>query len=692
MSFNSVQHKPNRLAGEKSPYLLQHADNPVDWYPWGQEAFDKAASENKPVFLSIGYATCHWCHVMAHESFEDSQVAGLLNEFFVSVKVDREERPDVDQLYMTVCQALTQRGGWPLSIFLSPDGKPFFAGTYFPKTARMGMPGFVDVLNQLARLWKEDRGRIEGIGEDITKAVRAHALRRSEERTLGEETLQKAYSSLARAFDPKFGGFGSAPKFPSPHQLTFLMRRHARTREDLAAKMVIETLDSMRAGGIFDHLGFGFHRYSVDERWLVPHFEKMLYDQAMLALAYTESFLLFGKERHRKTAEEIFEYVLRDMTSPEGGFYSAEDADSEGKEGVFYVWKPDQVLESLGEEDGELFCRFYDIGAQGNFEEGFSIPHISRDLETFAHVENRALSELEEILERCRGKLFRTREKREHPLKDDKIISSWNGLMVAALACGARAFDNPHYAKAACRAADFILDRLSTPEGRLFRRFRDGEPAHAGFVDDYAFMVWGLIELYEAGFDIRYLEEAVRLNDLMLGLFRDDSSGGLFYSGKDNEVLVAQTKELHDGAIPSANSVAVLNLMRLGRLTGNAEWEAEAERMFQAFSGELAEAPMAYTFFMCALDFRIGPVREIVIAGDPDTEGVRELARAVRRRFMPNKALLLRPDGPAAEKVTALAPYAENMTSLDGRPTAYVCEQYACRAPVRNVDDLEALL
>lgn len=691
MIWTDEKKSPNNLIKEKSPYLLQHALNPVNWYPWGQEAFQKAKREDKPVFLSIGYATCHWCHVMAHESFEDPEVARFLNAHFVSIKVDREERPDIDKIYMSVCQAMTGSGGWPLSVFLTPEGKPFFAGTYFPKLNRMGMTGLMSLLNQIALMWHNERERLLKASEEITSAIKDHEDEKSGA-TLTLDTLKKGHDQLARAFDPEWGGFGREPKFPTPHQLTFLLRWHLRSSNAQALTMVEKTLDAMRNGGIFDHIGFGFHRYSVDSRWLVPHFEKMLYDQAMLAMAYTEAFQVTGKAAFGRVAREIFAYVLRDMTDPEGGFYSAEDADSEGKEGLFYLWTPDEVKKILGEDQGELFCRYYDITVAGNFEEGYSIPHIPVGAENFIKKEGIGLQELENTLEDCRKKLFIAREKRVHPLKDDKIITSWNGLMIAALSKGSQVFGDKAYADAAANAAQFILRNLMTNDGRLLRRFRQEEALYPGYLDDYAFLVWGLIELYEATFDIFFLEQAVALNQAMLDIFWDDQHGALYFTGKGNEPLITQTKDLHDGALPSGNSVAALNFLRIGRITGNPELEQKAEQLIQVFSEDITSYPMAYTQLLAAVDFTIGPVREIVISGDPLLEETQAMVMAVRNNFSPNKVVLLYPQGSEAQRLVKLSPFVKNMLPTDKKPTAYVCEQYACKTPITNADQLENLL
>jgi uncharacterized protein YyaL (SSP411 family) len=592
----------NRLIDEKSHYLLQHADNPVDWYPWAEEAFEKAKREDKPIFLSIGYSTCHWCHVMAHESFEDEEVGRLLNQSFVSIKVDREERPDIDMVYMAVCTAITLKGGWPLSIFMTPEGKPFYAGTYFPKSSRMGMPGFVDILRQIGLAWKNDHKNLLEMSEKITKGIQPKPSPGSITE-LSLDTLEKGYEQLRKSFDPKWGGFGSAPKFPTPHNLSFLLRWHNRSGEATALRMVEKTLDSMRNGGIFDHIGFGFSRYSVDEKWLVPHFEKMLYDQAMLAMAYSETYQATGNIRHGKVASEILTYVLRDMTSPKGGFYTAEDADSEGREGLFYVWTPQEIKQHLETDLADLFCRFYDIGSQGNFEDGLSIPHVRLTLEEFAARENMEVAELEKNLEEARTRLFVVRERRIHPLKDDKVLTSWNGLMVAAMAKAYQALGDQAYVDAARQAVTFIRDQLKRPGSRLYRRYREGEAAYPGYLDDYAFYVWGLIELYEATSEVGYLEEALDLNQVMVDLFWDEAEGGFFFSGKENEVLIKQSKEIYDGAVPSSNSVAVFNLWRLGRSTGNNELESMAEQTAGVFAKRLKAYPAAYTQFLVALDF-----------------------------------------------------------------------------------------
>jgi uncharacterized protein len=683
---------PNRLSKEKSPYLLQHANNPVEWFPWGEEAFQKAQVEDKPIFLSIGYATCHWCHVMEHESFEDEQVAGLLNQNFVSIKVDREERPDVDHIYMTVCQVLRGSGGWPLSVFMTPDRKPFFAGSYFPKSARMGMPGLTDIIVQLGHLWKNERAKVTQAGDDITKAIQPRKPQGIGAEAFTPAVLESGYEQLRKVFDQHWGGFGQAPKFPTPHHLTFLLRWHRRNPGSEALAMVEKTLEAMRHGGIFDQVGLGFHRYSVDEMWLVPHFEKMLYDQAMLAMAYVETFQVTGKQGYAKACREIFEYVLRDMTDSQGAFYSAEDADSEGKEGLFYAWTPGGVKAVLGEEWGDLYCRFYDISPEGNFEDHLSIAHVSRPVSDVAQEAGMEAEKLGMLLEEANRKMFAAREQRIHPLKDDKILTSWNGLMIAALAKGFQALRDPLYLQAAVRAAEFILGSLSHQSGKLIRRYRLGEVAHPACADDYAFLVWGLIELYEAGFFVRYLEEAIRVQQLMLDLFWDQEEGGFYFTAHGGEKLIVRDKEIYDGAVPSSNSVAALNLLRLARMTGNTAWEEKAERLLQAFFHLISDYPSAYTQFLHAVDFALGPSREIVIAGDLERETTRKMVETIHVAFLPNRVLIFCGRAEDAGRLAALAPFTVDLQPKDAEPTVYICENFACRSPITNREELERVL
>ncbi|ULL19798.1 thioredoxin domain-containing protein [Paenibacillus sp. H1-7] len=681
----------NRLANEKSPYLLQHAYNPVDWFPWSEEAFDIAKRDNKPIFLSIGYSTCHWCHVMERESFEDEEVAGLLNRDYISIKVDREERPDVDHIYMTVCQALTGQGGWPLTIVMTPDKKPFFAGTYFPKHKRYGRHGLMDLLTQLGSLWRNNPDKVLETGEQIVQEVEKSMLANLNG-SISAETLDQAFEIYEQRFDPEYGGFGNKPKFPTSHNLSFLMRYYQRSGNEKALQMVEKTLDSMHRGGMYDHVGYGFSRYSVDEKWLVPHFEKMLYDNALLAWTYIEAYQLTGKKKYAEVAEQIFAYVLRDMTDSEGGFYSAEDADSEGEEGKFYVWSPKEIVEALGDEDGEWYCDLFDITDTGNFE-GRGIPNlIHQDLETAASRKGLALHELKERVERCSQQLFAAREKRIHPGKDDKILTSWNGLMIMALAKASKALGNESYLQAAAKAAQFITINLRREDGRLLARYRDGEAAYPGYVDDYAFLVWGLIELYEAAFDIRYLKLAVELNAQMIDLFWDEERGGLYFYGNDGEQLISRNKEIYDGALPSGNSVAAMNLLKLSKLTYDAKLSRIADTQLEAFAGSIERYPAGHSMFLIALDFAYGPTSEIVIAGRKGSDEIAEMLEEVRSGFRPNAITVFVPDGAEGEEVGRLIPLVQDKRAIGGRATAYVCSDFACQSPTTDLEELRELL
>ncbi len=680
--------KPNHLINEKSPYLLQHAYNPVDWYPWGEEAFQKAARENKPIFLSIGYSTCHWCHVMEYESFEDEEVAKILNENFVPIKVDREERPDIDNIYMTVCQAMTGSGGWPLNLFLTPERKPFYAGTYFPKTERYGNPGFIAILKQISNLWKTNKESVLTSSEQVVKVLQTVSEPSTTE-TLTSDTLKHAYEQLTGNYDNIYGGFGTSPKFPTPHNYTFLLRWWKRSNDPTALEIVEKTLDRMGRGGIYDQLGGGFHRYSTDEYWLVPHFEKMLYDQALLAMAYIEAYQATGKEFYADIVKDIFTYILRDMTSPEGGFYSAEDADSEGVEGKCYVWTPDEIIKILGEKDGKIFCDFYDVSKEGNFEEK-NILHVDKEINAFAKLEGVKLEDLQEMLGKARAKLFTVREKRIHPHKDDKILTSWNGLMIAAMAKGAQALNEPKYAQAAVRAADFILNTLRLKDGSLLKRYRLGEAAIPGHLDDYAYFVWGLIDLYEATFEVKYLKTALELNKLMIDDFLDEKGGGFFFSGKRNEQLIAQTKEIYDGATPSGNSVALMNILRLSRMTGNLDLTNISGQIMRTFAETVNNYPSGYAQFLCALDFALGSTKEIVIAGEPGSDDTKQILKEIRKRFLPGKVVILHQE--KDKSVEEIIGFVKEQKTIDGKATAYICENYACKAPANDMNQIKKLL
>jgi len=690
--------KHNRLISQKSPYLLQHAENPVDWYPWSEEAFEKAKKENKPVFLSIGYSTCHWCHVMAHESFEDPEVAKLMNETFVSVKVDREERPDIDSVYMTVCQMMTGSGGWPLTIIMTPNKEPFFAATYIPKETRFGRVGMLTLIPSIKELWSTRQAEVLSSASQITASLRKTTPEAPGE-GLNDPLLHLAYEQLLERFDEHHGGFGSAPKFPTPHNLLFLLRYWKRTGNEKALNMGEKTLQSMRRGGIYDHVGFGFHRYSTDSRWLVPHFEKMLYDQALLAIAYIEAYQATKKAEYAKTAHEIFTYVMRDMTSPEGVFYSAEDADSEGEEGKLYLWTNDEIQKVLSRGRTDLAVRLFNITADGNFTDevasrktGRNILHLTKSIDELASDLSMSVPDLRARIEEIREELFAYREKRIHPHKDDKILTDWNGLMIAALAKGAQVFDEARYASAARRAADFILKNVRTSEGRLLHRYRNGEAALTAHIDDYAFLIYGLLELYEATFEVYYLETALGLNEDLIRHFWDHENGGFYFTADDGERLLVRQKEIYDGAVPSGNSVAMFNLLRLGRITASADFEEKAARIGRAFYGNVSQLPSAYTQLIAAADFAIGPSYEVVIAGDLQADDTRQMLDAIRGIFVPNKIVILHPTDQTPPSIDDIVPFIKDHSSIDGKATAYVCLDYNCQLPTKDIGTVLRLL
>ena len=687
---------PNRLIDEKSPYLLQHAYNPVDWYPWSEEAFEKARRENKLIFLSIGYSTCHWCHVMEHESFEDSVVAGLMNEVFISIKVDREERPDIDNIYMTVCQMLTGSGGWPLTIIMTPDKKPFYAGTYFPKEARFGRIGMVELVQKIDEAWKNSRSKIDESAENITLAIgKVGNIKGDKE--IGKDILDIAFNQLSGRYDSKFGGFGTSPKFPSPHNLGFLLRYWKRSGNDEALKMVESTLSNMYNGGMYDHVGFGFHRYSTDQKWLVPHFEKMLYDQALLLNAYTEVFQATGKEKYSRIMEEIITYVLRDMTSPTGGFYSAEDADSDGEEGKFYLWSVDEINEVLDKSSAELFIEGYNIKSSGNFIDEMTksknennIPHIQKSTGEIADEHNTSSESLNKRLAEIRRKLFEARENRIHPYKDDKILTDWNGLMIASLAKAARVLDNNEYTKSAIQSINFIMDNLRNDDGRLIHRYRDGEAGLASSVDDYAFIIWGLLELYETTFDVQYLQSAVELQEIQLKYFWDEENFGFYFAPNDGEKLLTRTKEIYDGAIPSGNSVSFLNLLKLSRLTSNTDYEKFASEMSKSFSEQVINSPSGSTMMLQAVDFVIGPSYEVLITSD-NKEKNKTVIDSLNSIFIPNKVVLVK-DKQNDSELERTAPFTSEYEILENEVLIYVCQNFVCSLPTNNPTKLKELL
>lgn len=675
----------NRLVFEKSPYLLQHARNPVDWWPWGDAAFAEAKKQGKPVFLSIGYTTCHWCHVMEHESFEDPEVAAVINERYIAIKVDREERPDIDEVYMKVTEAMTGSGGWPMTVMLTPDKHPFFAGTYFPKESVAGRPGIKLIATELHKAWMEKRAEVEATALGISGEL-ATMMGGSPGNALDPSLFEKARAQYGERYDKEWGGFAMRPKFPVAPNFSFLLRHHLRTGDAESLAMVEKTLSEIRRGGVYDHIGHGIHRYATDREWLVPHFEKMLYDQALYVIASLEAYQVTGEEAHARNARDVLTYVTRDMTSVTGGFYSAEDADSEGEEGKFYTWKNAEVLEVLGPEDGEFFLKTYRFQEEGNFldeathaKNGTNIPHLRADL----------TDEERTRLEPLRQKLWERRETRVHPQKDDKILTDWNGLMISAYARAAQVLGDEADAVIATKAADFVLSKLATEDGRLLKRYRQGEAGLTAHLEDYVFLIRGLLDLYETTFEVRYFEKAVALQKTLDELFWDEKNGGYFTVAKDAEALIVRAKKLYGGAIPSGNAVSIGNLARLHRMTGNPDYATRTEALIRAFSGEIVEQPAVYPETLCGLDFYFGPTREIVISGGKDAADTKAMIAALRKGFRPNQVILLRtPENAAA--LAKIAPYTETQTSLDGKATAYVCRDFSCKAPTTVVAEMMA--
>jgi uncharacterized protein YyaL (SSP411 family) len=682
----------NRLALEKSPYLLQHANNPVDWYPWGEEAFEKSARENKPIFLSIGYSTCHWCHVMEHESFEDQTVAQILNQYFVPVKVDREERPDVDRVYMLFVQASTGSGGWPMSVWLTPERKPFFGGTYFPPDNRFGRPGFRAILENLARAWREDRARVEESGAAVVEQLKQYAAQGSGSGEAGQGALDSAFYGFRRMFDSRLGGFGGAPKFPRPSVHNFLLRYYAATKNEEALEMVLLTLREMAKGGMHDQLGGGFHRYSVDERWFVPHFEKMLYDQAQIAISYLEAFQITRDGDFAAAARDVFSYVQRDLLHPEGGFFSAEDADSatdhakpkEKREGAFYVWSKEEIDGSLTTEEAGIFSYRYGIKAGGNVEEdphgefaGQNILYQAHSLEDTAMAQSIGYDEVRSLLRSASAKLLERRTRRPRPHLDDKILAAWNGLMISAFAKGAPVLGDQEYADRAAAGAKFLRERLwDESRGVLLRRFRDGQAAIDGFLDDYAFSILAFLDLYETRLDAADFQFAARLAERALELFADPESGGFFSTAEGAENLVLRLKDDYDGAEPSGNSMMAIALLRLARMTGRESFRRAAERTLEAFSPRMVSGGAGVPQMLVALALALGKPMEIVLAGPMDGP----MLAAIRRRFLPNAVLVGANESPVP------------MPARDGKPTAYVCSNFTCHLPVTEMDQLDELL
>ncbi|HDS45631.1 MAG TPA: thioredoxin domain-containing protein [Methanomicrobia archaeon] len=690
---NEAERKfPNALLSEKSPYLLQHAYNPVNWYPWGKAALNRAKAEDKPLFLSIGYATCHWCHVMARESFENPETAAILNEHFVCIKVDREERPDLDEIYMKAVQFMAGTGGWPLSVFLTPDLKPFYGGTYFPPRPMHGLPAFNDLLRSVVSFWHENREQLEHNSEAVLRLIRRqYEHKRPEEAgELSVDLLENAYEQLVLQFDTEHGGFGArvpawsakAPKFPLPSYLAFLLRYHHRTQEQYALRMVSETLYAMARGGIFDQLGGGFHRYSTDPQWLVPHFEKMLYDNALLARVYTEAFQVTGDHFFAQIAQRTLEWVLREMSNPDGGFYSAMDADSAGMEGAFYVWDPAEMRAVLGEERGELLCTYFGVTSRGNFERGTSVLYRPELPDHF---------DADEVAIRIgTQKLLEARNKRIRPATDDKILTAWNGLMISAFAIGYRVFRDERYREAATAAAHFILETLRK-DGQLLRRYRDGDAAITGTLEDYAYLSAALLDLYEASFDAQWLRAAINLNNGMVALFGDDKDGG-FVSNRLAEAEVGiSIKDAYDGPVPSGNSIAAQNLLRLAAFMDDETLSRKAEGILLTFRESLEQNPLEHAQMLCALAFYLSNPLQIVVTAESQ-DAAQPVLAVLGRYFLPQSVSVFTAPDEHEGALSSEIPFIKDKAPKAGKPTVYICEQYTCKAPIIELEELKRAL
>jgi uncharacterized protein YyaL (SSP411 family) len=699
----------NRLAQEKSPYLLQHAHNPVDWRPWGEEAFDAARRENKPIFLSIGYSTCHWCHVMERESFENEKIAEILNSGFVPIKVDREERPDVDRIYMTFVQATTGSGGWPMSVWLTPELKPFFGGTYFPPENRYGHPGFASILTQIAHAWQNNRDQIDESASDVVEQLqKTSAVEPGRSGIIDKGVLDSGFFVFRRSFDTQTGGFGGAPKFPRPSVFHFLLRYHARTGNREALDMVLLTLREMAKGGMNDQLGGGFHRYSVDARWFVPHFEKMLYDQAQLVTSYLEAFQITHDSQYADTARRTLDYVLRDMTDREGGFYSAEDADSvidperphQKGEGAFYIWSADEIRSLAPEPAADWFCHRYGVAEGGNVANDLHQEFTNRNIlyqaaavEETAHEFGRPVEEVRAGIEQVEQILFEARKTRIRPHLDDKILTAWNGLMISAFAQAGAVLEEPRYAEAARRAAEFVISRMyRSDSGVLLRRYRDGDAAIPGFLDDYAAFIQALLDLYEAQFDLRHLQLAVRLSEKQSELFEDRRQGAFFSTPDGDASLVMRVKEDYDGAEPSGNSIAILNLLRLAQFTNRDDFRESAERALAAFAPRLAAAPVTLPRMLSACEFRTAEPRQIILVGEKGGADTEALLRTIHSRFLPGSIVLLVDSPEARGALLTGIPSIESMQKIEGRASAYFCRDYTCQLPVCEPEKLAELL
>ena len=677
----------NHLIGETSPYLLQHAHNPVEWYPWGDEALGRARRENKPILLSIGYSACHWCHVMEHESFENEEIAALMNDHFINIKVDREERPDLDEVYMNAVQMLTGRGGWPMTLFLTPEGKPFFGGTYFPPEDRYGVQGFPSILSAVAKTYRERPEQVSANVDRIVDGLNRLSVISVSQRKFSLDVIRGAAKQLADAYDHEHGGLGGAPKFPNVGVLAIFLRHHWRSGEGRFLEMITHTLSRMAAGGIYDHLGGGFHRYSVDEKWLVPHFEKMLYDNAQLVRLYSDAFRVTNKPVFKQVVQETLHWLLREMVHPEGGFYSTLDADSDGKEGKYYVWSREEVVRILGEETCEVFGRIYDVSEEGNFE-GENILHPLLDLEQAGRYFKKEPAEIEVVVRAAKAKLLAEREKRVRPFRDEKILASWNGLMLSGMAAALKVIDDPGVLQAAGKTVEFLFEKMVQGD-LLMRTYKDGKAKIPGFLDDYAFVAAGLLDLHEATLKPVLLDRALWLADRMVSEFWDDHQGGFFTSGNAHESLISRTKPAFDGSIPSGNSVATQVLLRLFYYTGKEDYRQRAERVLRLYYDSMEKHPFGMTEMLSALDLYLQGPKEIVFVGQGQDPAMKEILGKLRSLYLPDMTLqLVDPAGPPAKGF----PLLQGKSQIDGKPTAYVCRNFSCSPPVTGWEELRVLL
>ncbi|HYA29817.1 MAG TPA: thioredoxin domain-containing protein [Acidobacteriota bacterium] len=677
----------NRLIHEISPYLLQHAHNPVDWYPWGDEAFQRAKAENKPILLSIGYSACHWCHVMERESFENEKIAAVMNDLFVNIKVDREERPDLDEIYMNAVQMLTGRGGWPMTMFLTPERKPFYGGTYFPPEDRGGMPGFPRILMSAAQAYRDRREDVDKSVTQILAALQRMSESSASEKTFSPSVIAAGAEKISRAYDSENGGLGQAPKFPNAGVYEIFLRHYHHSKSERYLEMVIHTLTKMAQGGIYDHLGGGFHRYSVDAKWLVPHFEKMLYDNAQLMRIFAHAYKLTGEPLFKTVVDETCGYLLREMCQPDGGFYSTQDADSDGEEGKFFVWTETEINNLLGEPDGEIFARIYDVSAAGNFD-GKNILHPILTLDQASKYFRRDRSEIEALIARAKQKLFGEREKRVKPFRDEKIITAWNGLMLSGLAEAIKISPRPAYIEAAQRTIDFIFTRMFR-DGSLLHMYKDGQAKLLGFLDDYAFLAIGLLDVYEVSFERSLLDRAQQLTGIMLREFWDQNEGGFFFTGNSHELLISRAKPIFDASIPSGNAMATQVLLRMHHITGNEDYRQRAEKVLRSYYDAMESQPFGFAHLLCALDFYLTQPKEIVVVGEGQDEMTRDFLDKIHSLYLPNLILQFANSNDALANIS---PLLEGKTQLNGKPTVYVCHNHTCSAPTTSWSELKPLL